>query len=378
MKLIHLSDLHLGKRVNGFSMIEDQTYILTKILEIVEAESPDGVILAGDLYDKPVPPTEAVRLFDDFLVALAARRVPVFAISGNHDSADRLAFGSRLMDAEGVHLAQAYRGDVAPFPLEDGLGPFFVYMLPFIRPADVKNALPEAEIETYTDAVRAAVRRMAPDPAARNVLVAHQFVTGAERSDSEEVSVGGLDNVDASAFEPFDYVALGHIHGPQNIGGPRVRYCGTPLKYSFSEEAHTKSVTVAEFGKKGELSVRTVPLTPLRDLRTVRGTYDELTLRANYEGTATGDYLRAVLTDEMDVPDAAARLRVIYPNLMKVEYDNQRTRALGATPMAEAAERRSELELLAEFFEKANGRPLSEPQRELALRLMEASKEEAR
>lgn len=371
MKLIHLSDLHLGKRVNEFSMLEDQAYILRKILTVIDEEAPDGVIIAGDVYDKSVPPAEAVGLFDDFLYWLSERGLQVFVISGNHDSPERVAFGSRLMDRSGVHLSPVYSGTVDPVTLEDEYGPVDVYLLPFLKPAHVRRFYPDAGIESYTDAIRAAVSEMRPDPARRSVLATHQFVTGAARSDSEEISVGGSDNVDASVFDGFDYVALGHIHGPQNIGSPRVRYCGTPLKYSFSEAGHEKSVTVAELGPKGTLEVRTVPLIPLRDLRELRGTYMELTARENYAGTNTEDYVHITLTDEEDIPDAVGKLRVIYPNLMKLDYDNLRTRSGTALADAAEAERKSPLELFASFYEMQNGRPMSEEQARYVKNLIE-------
>ena len=376
MKLVHLSDLHLGKRVNEFSMLEDQKHILWEILRIIGREKPEGVIIAGDVYDKAVPPAEAVALLDEFLVRLAGMRTEVFIISGNHDSAERIAFGSRLIRESGVHLSPVFSGEIEPCTLTDEYGEVQIRMLPFIKPADVRHAFPEEEIGDYTDAVRTVIRHMNPDPSVRNVLVAHQFVTGAERSDSEDVSVGGMDNVDASVFEPFDYVALGHIHGPQRIGRETVRYCGTPLKYSFSERNHVKSVTVVTLGEKGRTEIRTVPLIPLHDMREIRGTYEELTLRKNWEGTATDDYLHVILTDENDVPDAMARLRVIYPNIMKVDYDNQRTRTASLTGLAEETERKSEMELFEEFYAGQNGQPLSGEQRSFAEALLEKLKEE--
>lgn len=376
MKLIHLSDLHLGKRVNEFSMLEDQQYILTEILQIIDREKPDGVMIAGDVYDKSVPSAEAVALLDDFLVRLAKRDLQVFLISGNHDSPERMAFGGRLMAQSGVHLAPVYDGKVSPITLTDNYGPVNLYLLPFLKPAHVRRCFPEREILTYTDALAAAIEAMGVDPAQRNVLVTHQFVTGAARCDSEEISVGGTDNVDVSVFEPFDYVALGHIHGPQQVGRETVRYCGTPLKYSFSEAKHQKSVTVVELGKKGAVSVRTVPLTPMRDLAELRGTYEELTFRGFYDGTSyPRDYVHITLTDEEDIPDAVSKLRIIYPNLMKLDYDNKRTRAGIVLERAED-QQRSPLELLEEFYEKQNGQPMGEEQRAFAKNLMERIWEE--
>ena len=370
MKLIHLSDLHLGKRVNEFNMLEDQEYILTKILNVIDEEKPDAVLIAGDIYDKAVPSAEAVQLFDDFLCRLQAKCPQIFVISGNHDSPERIAFASRLIEASGVHLSPVYNGHIEPHVLHDEYGEVLIYMLPFVRPSHVRHALEAAsdeQIVTYTDAIRAALRQAGPDPEKRCVLVAHQFVTGASRTESEDISVGGLDNVDASVFAGFDYVALGHIHRAQNIGtGGVIRYCGTPLKYSFSEAKDEKTVTIVDLGKKGEVSVRTVPLTPKREMREIRGTYEQLMTKENYEGTQTDDYLHITLTDENDIADAVSRLRVVYPNLMKLDYDNQRTRTSGIIDGAADAERRTPLDLLEELFEKQNGHPLSDDQRELS------------
>ena len=363
MKFIHLSDLHLGKRVNEFSMLEDQRYILRQILDIVRAEAPDGVLLAGDLYDKPVPSAEAVALLDEFLVALAETGTRVFAVSGNHDSPERMSFGGRLMEGSGVHIAPAYRGETEPVVLTDGHGPVYLYLLPFLRPAQVRRWFPEADIRDDSSAVAAAVAAMGADPAARNVLVAHQLVLGAERCESEEVSVGGTEGVDAAVFDSFDYVALGHLHGPQRVGRDTVRYCGTPLKYSFSEVGHRKSVTVVELGEKGSVTVRTVPLTPLREMREVRGSYDQLTFRGFYQGTSwQEDYVYITLTDEEDIPYALAKLRTIYRNLMKLDYDNRRTRENRELEAVCEAERKSPLELFGELYRSQNNQPLSAEQ----------------
>lgn len=370
MKFIHLSDLHLGKRVNEYSMLEDQEYILTTIIHIIDEEKPDGILIAGDIYDKSVPGAEAVQLFDDFLYRLSKRKLQVFIISGNHDSPERLAFGGRLMDQSGVHLSPVYDGTVSCVDLEDAYGSVHVHMLPFLKPSHVRRFYPEEETGTYTQAIRTALAGSPMDPDGRNVLLTHQFVTGAERSESEELSVGGADNVDASVFQDFDYVALGHIHRPQNAGSDHIRYCGTPLKYSFSEAGHPKSVTVVELREKGSLSVRTVPLRPRRDLREIRGTYMELTARSFYKGTPVEDYLHITLTDEEDIPDAARRLKVIYPNLMKLDYDNQRTRAHRQSAEAEEAEKKTPLELFMEFYERQNGQPMQKEQQEFSAELI--------
>lgn len=372
MKLIHLSDIHLGKRVNEFSMLEDQAHILKKILAVVDEEKPDGVLIAGDVYDKSVPSTEAVQLFDDFLVRLAERKLPVFIISGNHDSPERLSFANRLIDATGIHLAPVYNGVVEPITLSDEYGPVNVYMLPFIKPAHVRGFFPDTEITSYSDAVAAAIGRMNIDKTQRNVLITHQFVTGAQRSDSEELSVGGTDNIGAEVFCDFDYVALGHIHGPQNMDSGRIRYCGSPLKYSFSEAAQQKSVTVAELKEKGALEIHTVPLIPRRDMVELKGSYQQLTLRESYENTTyQEDYTHITLTDEEDIPDAVAKLRAVYHNLMKLDYDNTRTRHSAAISGAENVETRSPIALFAEFYELQNGLPMSAEQTELVASLIE-------
>ena len=372
MKFLHLADLHLGKRVNGFSMLEDQAHILRQILAILDDEQPDGVLIAGDVYDKSVPSVEAVGLLDGFLTELRARGVPVLLISGNHDSPERLAFGGRVMDSCGIHISPVYDGALAPVTLHDEFGPVHVWLLPFVKPAHVRRWFPDADIESYTDAVAEAVAHMDIDTAARNVLVTHQFVTGGTRSGSEELSVGGTDNVDSGVFAPFDYVALGHLHGAQHIGRETIRYAGSPLKYSFSEARQHKSVTVVTLGEKGDVQVRTVALTPLRELREIRGSYDELTARSFYEHTTyRSDYLHLILTDEQDVFDAMSRLRTIYPYLMTLDYDNARTRAAGGMSVPAETERRTPLELFEALYQRQNHRPMSEVQREYIAQLME-------
>ena len=376
MKFLHLSDLHLGKRVNEVSMLDDQDYILHQILEITDAEHPDAVVIAGDIYDKSVPSGEAVTLFDWFLVALAKRRVPVLLISGNHDSPERLSFGSRLLDASGIHISPVYNGEVRPITLQDERGPVHFWLLPFLKPAHVKRFFPDEPIESYTDACRAAITQMNVDFSARNVLVTHQFVTGASTCESEELSVGGTDNVDASVFEGFDYVALGHIHGPQNIGSSRIRYCGTPLKYSFSEASHNKSVTIVSLGAKGDLELQLCPLYPKHDLREIRGSFASVTDREFYANTDTDDYLHIILTDEEDVPEAVGKLRRIYPNLMKLSYDNTRTRADHVIDAAANVQQKTPLQLFEELYELQNNQPMSEEQRAFTQDLLEQLREE--
>lgn len=368
MKLIHLSDLHLGKRVNEFSMMEEQKYILNEILNIADNEKADGVLIAGDVYDKPIPPAEAVQLFDSFLNGLAERNLRTFIISGNHDSPERLSFGGELMKSRGVYVSPVFRSVPEPVVLQDEFGELNMYMLPFVKPVHVRHALGVEEgqesekLTTYNEAVRAVVEAMHVNPTKRNVLLSHQFVTGAVRSESEEVSVGGLDNVDASCFDVFDYVALGHIHGPQHISREEVRYSGTPLKYSFSESRHQKSVPVVELKQKGEMEIRLVPLAPRTDMREIKGTYERLMSREFYHDTNTGDYLHVTLTDEEDIPDVLNKLRVVYPNIMKLDYENTRTKRQQAMEVSEDVRRKSPLELFEELYELQNNQPMSEEQ----------------
>lgn len=376
MKFLHLSDLHIGKRVNEVSMLDDQAYILDQILCIADVERPDAVLIAGDIYDRSIPSNEAVTLFDDFLVKLAKRHLPVLMISGNHDSPERLSFGGRLLDASGIYISPVYHGNIQPITLTDSYGPVHFWLLPFIRPAHVRRFFPDEAIESYTDACRTAISHISIDPAERNVLITHQFVTGAVTCESEELSVGGTDNVDASIFDVFDYVALGHIHGPQNIGSNRIRYCGTPLKYSFSESDHHKSVTVVTINEKGTLHIQLQPLLPRRDLRQIRGSFAALTNKSSYKGTALDDYLHIILTDEEDVPEAIGKLRLIYPNIMKLSYDNTRTRTDRVIDAAADVQRKAPLELFEELYEMQNNQPMSEEQRRFAQDLIESIWEE--
>lgn len=380
MKLIHLSDLHIGKRVNEFSMLEDQEYILKQITDIIAAERPDGVMIAGDVYDRPVPPAEAVRLFDGFLTGLADLGAPVFMISGNHDSPERISFGSRLMQGRSVYIAPVYAGAVEPVELRDEFGSVRLYMLPFVKPANVHRYFPEEAAGDYDQALRCAVGHITGkcgeqpdipfDPSVRNILIAHQFVAGAACCESEELSIGGLDQVGADVFDDFDYVALGHLHGPQKVGRETLRYCGTPLKYSFSEVSHKKSVTVVKLFEKGDIRLETRPLTPLRDLREIRGTYEQVTARAFYQDTAVEDYLHITLTDEEDILDAIGCLRAIYPNIMKLDYDNTRTRE-GHIVEAAAVRQKTPRELFMELYRLQNNQEMTPEQQELALGLME-------
>lgn len=377
MKLFHLSDLHIGKRVNEFSMIEDQKYILTQILYAADQEKPDGILISGDVYDRTIPTAEAVQVFDAFLTRLSEQKIPAFIISGNHDSAERLAFGSSLMGKSGIYFSKVYDGTVEKIPMQDAYGTVWIYLLPFLRPSTIRHALPERaeEVQSAADAVRIALEQTKIDEKERNVLLAHQFVTGAKRCDAEELQVGDVDQIPAELFASFDYVALGHIHSPQKVGRETVRYCGAPLKYSFSEAGQEKSITVVELKEKGSVDLRTIPLKPLHDLRKIRGTYLEVTAKSFYENRDCEDYLQVTLTDEEDVPDGMAKLRTIYPNLMRLEYDNKRTRSNAEVRAAERVEEKSELELFQEFYELQNNQSMTEVQEQFVEELLRGMKE---
>lgn len=405
MKIIHLSDLHIGRKVHNVSMLPDQRHILSQILEIAAEHRPQAVLIAGDIYDQSVPSADAVALFDFFLNSLSALLSKyggsIFIISGNHDSPERIAFGGGIMAGSGVYISPVYNGDIKPVVLKDEYGDIAFYMLPFVRLPEFRHALAAAgneavkngdslaaennasdnsedpEIKTYDDAVRAAISRMNINPECRNILITHQFVTGAQRCESEDIiSVGGADNVDASVFAPFDYVALGHLHGPQNAGSSKIRYCGTPLKYSFSEKDHIKTVTLLDIGDKkagkcAEILIKELPLKPLHDMREIRGKYSDIMLRENYENTDTNDYVRIILTDENFIPYGMPLLRTVYPNAMLLDYDNERTKNNAEMKSAENARGKSNMDLLDELYKMINGKEMSKEQREFASEIFE-------
>ena len=397
MRLMHLSDLHLGIKVYEYDLFEDQKYMLDRLIDIALDQDVDGVLISGDIYDRPIPPAESVTLFDSFLTSLSNNNIKAYITSGNHDSQERLAFGARLMDKSGIYFGGAFSGEVKKIDLEDEFGPLHIYMLPFLKPSIVRATMPDQanakddnkedgnqkddgfqnentdtkefkykeDIKSYQDALSFVLDNCSGNEGERNVIMAHQFVTGAERSDSEEINVGGLDEVSSSVFDKFDYVALGHIHTPQVIGGQdHIRYCGTMLKYSFSECKKDKSVPIVTFKEKGNIKIELVKLTPLRDMRQIRGTYMDLTSKKNYVDTNTMDYLHVTLTDEEDIPDAMARLRAIYPNIMKLDYDNLRTKAVYTNEIPDQVDKKSPLELFEEFYNLQNGRKFTEEESE--------------
>ena len=377
MRFLHLADLHIGKRVNGFSMIEDQKFVFEQVYNVIENEKIDGIIMAGDIYDKPVPSAEAVKLFDEMLTRLVSINLPIFVISGNHDSAERIGFGSDILSAAKVYMSRVYNGNLQKIELEDDYGKINVYLLPFIKPATVKNIYKEAEIKDYDDALEYVLSQEKIDETKRNVIVSHQFVTGAMRSESEEVSVGGLDNVSVENYEAFDYVALGHIHRAQQMGRESARYAGTLLKYSFSEEKHNKSMTIVDLKEKGNIEIKEIPVKPLHDLKTIKGKFSKITSEEFYKELKKEDYYRAVLKDVDDILNAIGKLKSIYPNLMSMEYDNTRTRSYSVVDNVETGEAKSPLDYFEEFFEKQNGRKMSEKQRNYLLEILGEAREES-
>lgn len=381
MRLLHISDLHIGKSVCEFSLLEDQRHVLEQVIGMIGGRGVDAVLVAGDLYDRSMPSADAVALVDWFLAQLAATGVPAIVTAGNHDSAERVAYASSLLANQGIHVSPVFDGRIEPVRLTDELGPVDVWPIPFLQPVTVRHFFPDAQVLDYTDALRVVVdacelrdvdeegRRV------RNVCVAHQFVTSGGISPercASELSLGGMDNVDASVFDPFDYVALGHVHGAQRVGRDAVRYSGSILKYSLSEWRGQKSATLVELGKPGdEPAIELAALEPLHDLRRLRGPLERLVSSevAGEPGTSREDYIYAVLTDENPVLDALAQLREVYPNVMSLEYDNARTRAAGVSSDAPAAgeDGASPLDLFCEFYELQNGSELTDAQRGVAV-----------
>lgn len=372
MKILHLSDLHFGKRLNNFSLLEDQYHVNRQIFKLAKDTHIEAVIIAGDVFDRQIPSAGAVQLFDDFLNFWAELNLPVFIISGNHDSAERLSFGAHIFSQNNIYISPVYNGQIEPISLNDAYGKINFYLLPFIKPATVRPFFPDEKINSYTEAVQTVLNNLPLNKDERNILIAHQFVTGAVLSDSEEIVVGGLNNVDAHVFDAFDYVALGHIHTPQTILRDSIRYCGTLLKYSFSEANQQKCATVIDIKAKGQMDITAYPVKPLHDMRKIKGTYAELTNRQNYIGTDTDDYILATLTDEEDVPDAIGRLRSIYPNIMQLDYDNIRTRTRNNIEAVDINTSKAPLELFGEFYKLQNNQPLNETQSQIMQDLIAA------
>lgn len=349
MKFLHIADLHLGKRLNGVSFLEDQIFLLNQISALAEAEHADAVVIAGDVYQKASPQSEAMAAFDAFVTRLAAAGIRVLVISGNHDSAQRISYFSALVRNAGVYVSEEFTGTVQTVALSDAFDDVRFGLLPFLKPIQARRFYPDEKIETYEDAVRAVLRHSPVDPAARNVLVCHQFVTGAETCDSEETAVGGLDCVDASAFDDYDYVALGHIHGPQRLKRDTLRYAGSLMKYSFSEVKHRKSVTVVEMLEKGDVRLHTVPLTAPHDMRTVEGMLSDVMAMPYSE-----DYVWVTIHDELPPPDARVTISTVFPNMLKFSVVNSKTKMDIDVLAREQMESKSVPELFSDFYRLQN------------------------
>lgn len=367
MKFFHLADLHIGKLLHEVNLLKDQRYILWQILGLADEYRPDGVILSGDIYDKAVPSAEAVSLFDEFLTELAEREIQVFLISGNHDSAERLQFAAGILRHQNVYVKGVFDGNLEKIALRDETaGAVNLYLLPFIKPFDVRGFYPEETIDSYDHAVRTVVEHAEIAPGETNILVAHQFVTGAVSSESESVMVGGLDNIGSDAFAPFDYVALGHLHRPQRVARETVRYAGTPLAYSFDPKEGEKSVTLIEIMRPKEITLSYLPLKPLHPMREVRGLMEEVMAME-----PTEDYVKVVLTDEEIILNTAAKLHTIFPNLLTVEFDYQRRMAVEGIENAQQMIEKTPEELFADFYLEQSGKELSGEDRELIRKLAE-------
>lgn len=372
MKFFHLADLHIGKTVHGVSMLEDQKFILDEICSLAEKEKPDAVLICGDIYDKPAASAGAVALLDDFLTRLAGTGAEIMIISGNHDSGERVGFGSDLLVKSGVHIAGVYTGATKQVTLSDEYGEVTFTLLPFIKPSFVKAVYPDDDTSDYNAAIKTAVSKIPLNPEKRNVILSHQFLTGSVTSDSEEHSVGGLDNVDASIFDEFDYVAMGHIHRPQKLLRETLRYSGSPLKYSFSESPYDKWIPFVKMGEKGNIEIEKLPLHPLRDMKVIKGEYSTLMSQEYRSTVGKDDYIKAILTDEDEIPGAVGRLRTAYPNILSLQYENSRTATVGAT-LTETEKNLEMLpiELFSKLFSEQNGKAPEEEQKEYVKKLIE-------
>lgn len=365
MKFIHLGDLHLGKSLCDYDLIEDQKYILDQILDICDKESVDGVMIAGDVYDKSIPSEAATTLLDYFLVKLARNGIKVFMVSGNHDSDDRLNFGSSLFTSNDIYISSIFDGTLHCESLSDGDTVIDVYMLPFVKASQVKHYFPEAKIDNYDDAVRTIISNTDIDPNHKNILVAHQFVAGTGEDPalggSESVgtqSVGLVEKIGYDCFDAFDYVALGHIHSPQRVGRDEVRYSGSPLKYSLSEVNNEKTVPLITVSDEEKIKIELIPLKPMRNLRHIKGTLKELLDKKNVK--APDDFIYATLTDEDIVNDAMGIFRQIYPNTVHIDYDNSHTRDIEQVDISRIAENKSFPELIGDFYRQMYGCEISD------------------
>lgn len=383
MKILHLADLHLGKILQEQSLIEDQEYMLKEIINIIKVEKVQVLLISGDVYDKSVPPTEAVNLLDDFLKTLIKElKIKVFIISGNHDSKDRLGFGNKIFEDEGLYIESRYTGILKKVKLEDKYGPLNIYMLPFIKPVEVKKFFEDDLENNYDLAINKIIEKEEIDKSERNIIMVHQFVTAGnvkpERTESEVLSLGGIENVDVSNFKSFDYVAIGHVHRPQKIGRDTARYAGTILKYSFSEINHNKSIPIIDIKEKGNITINLLPLKPLRDMREIKGPIEELIKEENYKEGNLEDYIKAIITNEEPVYDAIGKIKKIYPNTLKLEIQNSKTinKNEEQNINLEELKKKSELELFSDFYKLQNNLELNEEQKEIVKNIISEVKHE--
>lgn len=376
MKLLHLADFHIGKKVHEYSMLEEQKEVLNQAISMAIAQKVDVVLIAGDVYDKSIPTIEGVKLLDSFLTALSKEHIPVLFISGNHDCAERLSFGSELLEIAGIYVAGTSKEQIEKITLLDTYGEVNFYLLPFIKPSQIELKDGEEPPKDYTEAIQVLLHKLSIDSTKRNVILAHQFVGGRGvellETDSETKSIGGLDMVDYEVFDGFDYVALGHLHQAQRVGRETIRYAGSPIKYSFSEARHKKSATLVIMGKKGDIKIEKLPFHPLHDMREIKGTLEQLTREDVVNAGNREDYMHVTLTDEEEIYDVLGKVRAVYPNLMLLDFDNQRTRAIGAEMITEEAiKKRGTLELFREFFQKQAGTVMDEIQEKIVQHILE-------
>lgn len=383
MKILHLADLHLGKILQEQSLIEDQEYMLKEIINIIKVEKVQVLLISGDVYDRSVPPTEAVNLLDDFLkILIKDLKIKVFIISGNHDSKDRLGFGNKIFEDEGLYIESKYNGRLKKVRLEDEYGPLNIYMLPFIKPVEVKKFFEDDLENNYNLAINKIIEKEEIDESERNIIMVHQFVTAGnvkpERTESEVLSLGGIENVDVSNFKSFDYVAIGHVHRPQKIGRDTARYAGTILKYSFSEINHNKSIPIIDIKEKGNITINLLPLKPLRDMREIKGPIEELIKEENYKEGNLEDYIKAIITNEEPVYDAIGKIKKIYPNTLKLEIQNSKTinKNEEQNINLEELKKKSELELFSDFYKLQNNLELNEEQKEIVKNIISEVKHE--
>lgn len=369
MRILHLADLHLGKILQEQPLIEDQKYMLEEIIKKVQEENIEIILISGDIYDRSIPQTDAVDMLDYFLNKLIKDlKKQVFIISGNHDSKERLGFGNKIFENDGLYISSKYEGQIKKVELQDEYGKLNIYLLPFIKPVEVKKYF-EDEILSYDETIKKIIEKENIDETQRNIILTHQFVTcigeEVERTDSETISLGGIDNVDISNYDKFDYVAIGHVHRPQRIGRDTARYAGTMLKYSFSEVNHKKTIPIIDFKEKGNINIKLVELTPLRDMREIKGPIEELTKKENYKNTNTEDYIKAIITNEEPVYDAIGQIRKVYPNVLKLEIQNSKSSVSQNDEKEKKLQNiknKSEVELFNEFYKFQNYTELNDEQ----------------